>query len=278
MFQGSQSEGTSGSASGSATTAVLDRPTRRTGDHRDFGPELDVLRLGSDARLTDLLPRMRFDLRNVPTVVIDLVEGVPATEHRAGGVLDPEVAAAIGASLGAWHAGAADHADRFRIAPDTPPRGLVARDPLLGAVLAAVAAGWTTTTVIHGDCRMANASVTRSPSGCGSATVVLTSWNRSGQGDPAWDLGCLLADLFSSAHAEDRAAAAEPAVSAAVAAYGRTSGMAGDIELPGRVARCMVARLVGLGLEDDDPLALELARSMAAWLPTWTRRFGLWLG
>jgi hypothetical protein len=275
MFQGSDRDGNGGSG---AVTSLLERPRGRAEDDRDFGPELDVLRLGSEARLSALLPRMRFDLRNEPTVVVDLVDGVPATEHRSGGVLDPEVAAAIGASLGAWHAGAAEHADRFRIAPDTPPRGLVARDPLLGAVLAAVAAGWTTSTVIHGDCRSANASVTLPPSGCGSARVVLTSWNRSGRGDPAWDLGCLLADLFASAHAEDRAAAAEPAVSAAVAAYGRTSGAAGDVELPGRVARCMVARLVGLGLEEHDPRALELARSMAAWLPTWTRRFALWLG
>jgi hypothetical protein len=271
MFEGNDTVGTSGS--GAAATAVLDRPVART---RDFGPELDVLRLGSEASLAGLLPRMRFDLRNVPTVVVDLVDGHPATDHRVAGVLDPEVGAAIGAALGAWHAGAADHAARFRVAPDTPPPGLVARDPLLGAALASAAAEWQATTVIHGDCRVANASVTRGPSGCGEARVVLTSWGRSGRGDPAWDVGCVVADLLAAAHADGRAAAAEAAVSAALAAYGRTTG-AGSSELARRVALCTVARLVGSGLEADDADLLSLARSVAAWLPTWTQRFEQWL-
>jgi hypothetical protein len=272
MFQGNDRDVTS--ATGSATTALLDRPTLRG---RDFGPELDVLRVGSEARLTDLLPRMRFDLRNVPTVVVDVVDGRSAAEHRTAGVLDPEVAAAIGAALGAWHAGAAAHAARFRPAPDTPPRGLVARDPLLGAALAAVAGEWRASTVIHGDCRIDNASVTRPPSGCGGAGVVLTSWARSGRGDPAWDVGCLVADLLASAHAGHRAAVAEPSISAALAAYGRTSGGLDDPGLATRAVRCTAARLVGSGLEHDVPETVELARSVAAWSPTWTERFEQWL-
>jgi hypothetical protein len=273
MFDVSSTVGTSGSVSGATT--LLDRPTTRT---RDFGPELDVLRLGSEAQLASLLPRMRFDLRNVPTVVVDIVDGCPASDHRVGGVLDPEVAAAIGAALGAWHAGAAGRAARFRSAPDTPPPGLVAREPVLGSALAALAAEWRATTVIHGDCRVANATLTRPPSGCGEASVVLTSWARSGLGDPAWDLGCLAADLLTSANADGRASAAEPSVSAALAAYGRTSGISADRDLARRVALCTVARLVGTGLQAGDDEVVELARSIAAWLPTWTRRFERWIG
>jgi hypothetical protein len=217
---------------------------------------------------------MRFDLRDERAVVVDIVDGRPATEHRSGGVLDPEVAAAVGASLGAWHAGAAAHAARFRVAPGTPPQVASVRDPLLAAALVAASSEWRPTTVIHGDCRMATAVVTAEPTGCGGASVVLTGWARSGVGDPAWDLGSLVADLLASAHAAGRAAVAEASTSAALAAYARASGPSG---LARRVALCTVAQLVDRGLGDGHRGSFELARSIAAWLPNWTARFERWL-
>lgn len=261
---------------GAGRSAVLDRPTGN-----DLGPEFAVLRLGGHPDLAGLLPRMRFDLRHTPHVVTDIVEGRPADERP----LDPEVAAAVGATIGAWHRGSARHANGFSLAPVAWSTG--AGDPLLRSVLGALRREWSAATVIHGDCRVANAVLVAGPNGCGGAQAVLTSWARSGTGDPAWDAGCLLADLFAEAATRGPASAAEPAMSAALAAYGRAVGAA---NLPAgfarRVALSLVARLVALaseaverGGEPGRPRELlGLARSVAAWLPNWTARFERWLG
>ena len=260
---------------GGAGPALLDRPAP---PGRDFGPELDVLRLGSDSVLAPFLPRMRFDLRDTPTVVVDVIEGRRASDLVVDGCIDPSVAAGLGAAIGAWHRGAAAYSSGFRQAPDTPEGSFDLRDPLLAAHLVALDREWQASTVIHGDLRAANAVLTAEPTGCGAAEVVLTRWARSGTGDPAWDLGCLVADLLASAGARGRAAAAEAAVSAAAASYGRTVGEGawGDT-FARRVVLSAVVRLVHLGSDPHRQELVVMARSVSAWLPTWTRRFEKWL-
>ena len=50
--------------------------------------------------------------------------------------------------------------------------------------------GWRSDLFVHGDLRWENCLVT---SGRGRPTICLVDWELSGAGDPAWDLGCLLA-------------------------------------------------------------------------------------
>jgi hypothetical protein len=260
--------------------AATDRRVAHHPSARDFGPELDVLRLGSDPHLAGLLPRMSFDLRSTPTVVTDIVDGLPATEYIGSQAApDPEVAAAIGSAIGAWHLGAQRYARQFRAAADRPAAG-VSGIGAVGSALAELGNSWTPSTVIHGDCRAANAVVTAEPNGCGNARVVLTGWRRSGLGDPAWDLGCLVADLMVAGRAALAASSAEPAVSACLAAYGRAAGTpAPSSDFARRVALSIVARLVSVGTNDTvDEELLGSAASVAAALPAWTREIQRWLG
>lgn len=285
-----------------STTAVLERPVGGGVDS-----QVAVMQLGFDPELAALLPRLRFDLRGGATAVTELVEGRPASDYLgAASGPEPEVAAAIGAAVGNWHRGAAQYADRFRHAEvgrpllfgdpssgeahrpiGTPIPGAVRGDSLLRAALGALRREWSPTTVVHGECTPANAVVVHEPDGCGSAEVVLIGWERAGAGDPAWDLGCLMADLLISGLHRHDAAGAEASMSAAMAGYRRTFGDLEDVEaLARRIGLSAVARLVGLAFgsdagnhwdDDHDEELLALARSVTAWLNTWTERVALWL-
>jgi hypothetical protein len=244
----------------------------------DVGPELDVLRVGAAAGLGSLLPRMRFDLRDRPAVVVDVVEGPSAADLVDAGRLHPTIAGGVGAALGAWHRGASSHVCGFRAAPGTPPPPAGLDDVLLAVHVRALHEGWRPLTVIHGDCTLRAAAVTGDPSGCAAEPVVLTGWGRAGLGDPAWDLGCLLADLLGRAHQWGPASAAEPSIAAAVSAYGRTAGPdAWGDDFARRSVLAVVQRLAQLGRDDHPFGSIDMARSVAAWLPNWTRRFEQWL-
>jgi hypothetical protein len=237
----------------------------------DFGPGLDVLRLAADSGLTELVPRMRFDLTGRTSRVMEVVSGTPAAAHVVAGVLDPAVAAAIGGAVGAWHAGTAGAARRARPAQVSIPAVSLVRDPLLRAALGAARSGWQPTAVVHGDCSSRHASVVDGADE-GHPRVVLTSWSRSGAGDPAWDLGCLLADLAAPAPASPG-----PTVAAGVVAYGRAAGASGDRQRASRAVRCAVARLVAAGIDDRDRRALAGARAIAAAADDWTEAVEGWL-
>ena len=286
-----------------STTAVLERPVGG-----GVGSQVAVMQLGFDPELAALLPRLRFDLRGDATAVTELVDGRPASDYLgAVSAPEPEVAAAIGAAVGNWHRGAAQYADRFRhaqvgqpllfgdasrgdahrLAIGTPIPAAVMGDSLLRAALGALRREWSPTTVVHGECIPANAVVVHEPDGCGSAEVVLVGWERAGAGDPAWDLGCLMADLLISGLHRHDAAGAEASMSAAMAGYRRTFGHIEDVEaFARRIGLSAVARLVGLAFgpdagahwdDDYDDDLLALARSVTAWLNTWSERVALWL-
>jgi hypothetical protein len=258
-----------------AASALLERPVA---SRFDVGPELDVLRVGAAAGLGCLLPRMRFDLRDRPAVVVDVVEGRSAADLADAGRVHPALAAGIGAALGAWHRGASTHLCGFRFAPDTPPPPAGIDDMLLAVHVRAFHESWQPLTVIHGDCSLRSATVTGELNGCAADPVVLTGWGRAGLGDPAWDLGCLVADLLGRAHQWGPASVAEPSIAAAVSAYGRTTGphaWGGDFAR--RSVLAVVQRLSQLGRADHPYGSIDVARSVAAWLPNWTGRFEQWL-
>jgi hypothetical protein len=301
-----------------AVTAV------RTGDHRgfvvkvgdpqradgrDLGPEVAALRLGADPTLAELVPGLRFADQESATLVTDLVDGRPASERLLGSHgPDPEVAAALGGAVGGWHAGATRYAHQFPVAPIPWPlqfgadptfalrdqRGpggrvlaAVAADPLLRAMLTALGDEWLPTTVMHGDCKADNAVLVVEPDGCGSARVVLVDWEFAGAGDPAWDTGCLEAELLVAGLLSGDPRSAETAMSACLCAYGRAAGVPTPLDgFARRTALATVARLAAIAFEtaeadgtsgELDQQLLELARSVAGWLATWTGRFEEWL-
>jgi aminoglycoside phosphotransferase (APT) family kinase protein len=248
------------------------------GTDPDFGPGLDVLRLAADAGLTSVVPRMRFDVTGRSSRVMEVVEGVPASSCTLDGVLDPIVAAALGEAVGAWHHATAGAVGRVRPAAVALPAIQLVRDPLLQAALAAARSAWRAAAVVHGDCRVGNAALRDAP-WCGHPAVVLTGWARSGAGDPAWDLGCLLADLLGRRETAGPTAATlvEPSVAACVVAYGRAAGPTADADLARRVVLCAVARAAACGLDAGGRAALAPARAIAADAARWTEHVARWL-
>ena len=248
-------------------------------DAPDFGPGLDVLRLAADAGLASLVPRMRFDVTGRSSRVMEVVEGIPSITFAAGGVLDPLVAASIGEAVGAWHRAVAGAARTARPADVILPAPQLVRDRLLAAALAAARNGWRPATVIHGDCTLHHAALREVP-WRGHPSVVLTAWASSGAGDPAWDLGCLLAELLGGrgdAAGATTATLVEPSVAACVVAYGRAAGAAADADLAHRTVVSAVARSVALGLDAGGRGALAPARAIAAEADSWTARIEGWL-
>lgn len=243
----------------------------------------EVLRLRADPDLAALLPHPFLDLRGAPDVLGVVDDGRPA----GSSLLDASITGKVGAALGVWHSASRRHRQRFGVATPVGPfldrdHGAVAADPLLRVVLDALRREWWPTAVVHGD--VGSRTVVLAPADHGGVRVVLADWDRVGLGDPAWDLGCLLAEILATAVQAGDGRDAGPAMAAALAAYGLTAAMPWDpAGFARRTALSAVARLAAGVQADGEGEAggagsLDLARSVAAWLPTWTRRFERWLG
>ena len=70
----------------------------------------------------------------------------------------------------------------------------VAEDPVLRGIAAGLRDDWTSDVVIHGDMRLANVLVCRSP-----PAIRFVDWETSGWGDPRWDLAGLVQELITAA-------------------------------------------------------------------------------
>ena len=75
----------------------------------------------------------------------------------------------------------------------------LAAQPSMRRSFARVAASWHPTALVHGDLRWAN--VLAEP-GTGNPKLWLVDWELAFVGDPAWDVGCVLADLLGAAAAK----------------------------------------------------------------------------
>jgi aminoglycoside phosphotransferase (APT) family kinase protein len=71
---------------------------------------------------------------------------------------------------------------------------LIQSQPAIGAGLDRARADWRAETLLHGDVRAANTLVLPEPAGS-AGRLRLIDWELIKWGDPAWDLGCAMADL-----------------------------------------------------------------------------------
>lgn len=138
--------------------------------------------------------------------------GATVTERvRAGELPAIEAAHAVGTALGRLHAFAVDAGLLrglptdlpwgLRLLRETAPRFVAEHAPAAalhgelrrraGLVqgLAQLAERWSATHLVHGDLRWDNCIVE-----AGSGQVVLVDWECAVRGDPAWDLGCAMAE------------------------------------------------------------------------------------
>lgn len=188
-------------------------PARSGG--RDLRTEVTAYRLaGSHPALAAVMPRCWLASPDGSVLVLDALDGIPLTTalhwplHRAGqrGVLR-----AYGEAVARVHAA---RLPRF----GQPPWMLVSLEPRWGrypwlppecgdllrrlAAFAPMQAAfeqarrhWKTTCLIHGDLRWANAILDERGE---QARVWLVDWELACNGDPAWDVGSMLADVAAT--------------------------------------------------------------------------------
>jgi hypothetical protein len=242
---------------------------------RSLAAELYAYRLATWRReLAAVLPRcVHLDERHQ---VIALVAAPPAhlfpTQCLSPGFPSPDLAAAFGSALATVHV-ATTGVPLLTIAscgvvhlPDTPEAdrrigggsaaGIavsreVVDDAGLATALRRLAAALRPTCLIHADLKWDNAVLDAGP----PARVHLFDWELSGRGDPAWDVGSVLADTVSlalrlrgvDALPADPVAWVSPALRAFLAAYAVRAG--DSAAFAERVVDSWTARTIHLAME-----------------------------
>jgi hypothetical protein len=271
--------------------------TRQAG--RSLDAELAVYRLaGSRPQLAALVPAARFLDEGRQLLVTDVAPGISLAALQGRGGPDPLASAAVGRALGAWHAGTAGcdavppanvpwplqfacdstyalatHFDQGR-----PVLIAFAGDPVLIPALRQSAARWLPSVVIHGDLKADNCVLDPAP-GAEGHRARLVDWEFAGLGDPAWDLGSMIAEhLVLGDGAVAGGPAVLPAVRSFLANYRRGGDLPFEAPLASRVVGCTVGRLVAIAYETAAsgiaaaPAtgdALDLARTIAAAHAAW---------
>lgn len=237
------------------TSAYVVKRLRRKswGEGRSLAAELYAYRLsGWRKGLDTVLPRPLLLDERRQVLVLD----------RAPGVSPPAGTAALtwglGLAIATWHRATAGlplpraAAAGVLHMPETATAGWgltvaaarelgerIVADDLLRGILTAGAAAWRPRCLVHADLKWDNCLVDQ---GHREARIRVIDWELSGSGDPAWDVGCAIAeDLLTST--DDMAGAA-----ALASAYSASQGLVDD----GFWQRCAVfcvARLLHLGLE-----------------------------
>lgn len=217
--------------------------------------EAHVLRVLGDGALADLAPRVvHLDAERLLLVV----EGMPGATLAERGPEAPAMVA-LGCALARVHG----HGTMGRRAPmpaalrlQAPRvddvagmssaalalvREIQASRPLL-ALLDPLRASWRARALIHGDVRFANVLIRPAP----APPVALVDWELGGDGDPVWDVACVIADAL--AHP---AASAPPGADAAdgVRAFLAAYRDGGGEQRPTDAARLAGARLLQIAVE-----------------------------
>lgn len=187
----------------------------------------------------------------------------------------PRVLARLGTLMAAWHRTTQetglwtspafgilelpDHTEMACEGRSQPTRHLmrsIAEDQELSGVLRAARAAWLDRCLIHGDIRRENWVA------CQAARRIelkVLDWEFAGSGDPAWDIGSVLAEVALDSVRDDRAASAwSPAQNAAAASFLRAYTRSGGLVSIGaredwlHVAHCAIARLLHIACEWEE--------------------------
>ena len=222
----------------------------------------------------------------------------------------PWAAAALGAAMGGWHR---DTAGLAVPAPSPPfalelerrseaalsvlgerARGLARRllaDPGASGALRATIAAWAPGCLVHGDLKWDNCLVDDAAPATRRLRVI--DWELAGFGDPAWDVGCAIAEHYvvGALRPERLDSDLDDAVVVLLRAYVVAAAMA-RTELDAlfaRAATATAARLVQCAVEHEDAdaradrprrgnelaeLACQVARELSVLAERWRRALG----
>jgi hypothetical protein len=182
---------------------------------RDLTTEAAVYRLArSSAALAEVVPPVRLVSADDSLIVLDAVAGtslaelpVDRSDPRTSAILR-EYGRAVARThqvrpppLGQppWLLGALEPGwGTYEWLPD-PTRELLLRlagTPTMRQAFRRAATAWRAECLIHGDLRSANVLVVGD---AGSPSIRLVDWELACLGDPAWDIGSVLADLLATA-------------------------------------------------------------------------------
>lgn len=245
----------------------------RTASSRTLDNELYVYRLASWSEpLAEVLPRpLLIDERHQVLVFEAAAEeqGIEDLLVRRSAPT-PAMVWALGRAIGTWHgstrglplpptAGAgAMHlpetdADHWSIRTPTARRLAheILSEDLLREALTDAAGAWSPSGLVHGDLKWDNCRLNETSR---PPRVRVIDWEMAGLGDPAWDLGCVVAEQIGLALGRDPADERQGFTAAVGAAGPLAEGFTSimgkpDQELWDRTARCAAVRLVHLALE-----------------------------
>lgn len=262
---------------------------------RDLRRELFVYRLANwIGEVAAALPRPLHIDEQHQVLVIESLEDGPSWPGpaEAGSVSGPGVAARLGAVMAGWHRAttetglwpspalgvlhlpdALEHAVEGRAQATRLLMASLAGDPELSGALRSARDGWRDRSLIHGDIRRENWIT--APGARGRLRLKVLDWELSGSGDPAWDLGSVVAefvlDMVRDEAREDGGQV--PRMRAFFRAYQAHGGLleAGDAREWDHVLLCAVARLLHVACEwaelqtgpDAGPAPLVVARARA---------------
>lgn len=208
-------------------------------------------------------------------------------------ISSPDLAERLGAIMAGWHQATQDTglwpspalgilempdalpvASAGRAHPTQLLMRRIAHDAELSITLRATRAAWRDRCLIHGDIRRENWIAVRNTQGVDPKVL---DWELSGSGDPAWDLGSVLAEVALDSVREQRvddqgwSSDQENAVRNFFLAYVTHGGLlnAADPAESSHVVRCGVARLLHVACEwaelqpgvEDGPVPAVLAQA-----------------
>lgn len=262
------------------TAVVVKTPgpeTRRM--RRGLASELFVYRLATwldDVTATVPEPLAIDEGRQV--LVLDGRGRVPLVQRILERPDGPQWAAeALGAAMGRWHRATTGLAIAPTVLPlaldlvqerdatvamlAAPARAVAERllhTEHTGEALRRLRTAWRPACIVHGDLKWDNCVA--DPAGDAASGIRVIDWETAGFGDPAWDVGCAIAEQFAFDVALGRAGAEQDAhrqdgvVCRLLSAYAQTArvpaGERGD--LADRAATAAPARLAQLALEHAD--------------------------
>ena len=197
------------------TVVVKQRPRKAAESGRNLSREFYVYRMAKwMPALADLLPNPLFIDERQQVLVLE----TPPSERRAAdegsslGLGPPGVASQLGRKMAAWHRAttevalwpslavgvlslpdALDTALEGRAANTRDFMRAIAADAELAAALREALSRHRHLCLIHGDIRRENWMVERRG---GEDTLRVFDWEMSGSGDPAWDVGSVLAEAL----------------------------------------------------------------------------------
>jgi thiamine kinase-like enzyme len=259
--------------------AVAIKQSQASINGRDLAREFYVYRLSNwIEEIADILPTPIIIDERRQTLVIDFLFNDSLVANHGSGLANTQVSQQLGQKMAKWHRATSKVAllpalsigilhlpDALEIASATRPAStkklmqMIAVDERLASILREAQSVYEDQCLIHGDIRCENWIFAHTGK---QAQLKIIDWEISGAGDPAWDVGSVLAHAVIEAfrcgrllfHSPNIMQVLEPLIHNFLRAYTDSDGLAdlGNKTVCRHVVLFMVARLLHIACEWAD--------------------------